>query len=71
MYLRKSENIRLRVTLLINSHIIQIVYASAAGTNTPIFSLLVRSIKLGYIVGFLILYHSKPLSVRSVQESIG
>lgn len=62
MYLRRTENVRLRVTQLIHSHIIQIVYASAAGINTPICSLLVRPIELGYIAGFLILYHSQSLS---------
>lgn len=69
MYLRGSENIRLRVILLIHSHIIQIVYASAAGMSTPICSLLIRPIKLGYIVGFLC--HSQPLSALAVEESIG
>lgn len=71
MYLRRSENLRLKVILLILSHTIQIVYISAVGTITPIGTLLIRPIKLGYIAGFLVLYHSQPLCPLAVEESTG
>lgn len=71
MYLRRSENVILRVTQLFHSHITQIVYASAAGINTLICSLLVRLRGLGYMAGFLILYHSQPLSAFAFRGIIG
>lgn len=58
---------RLRVTQLIHSHIIQIVYASAAGINTLICSLLGRPREPVYVAGFLILYHSQPLSALALR----
>lgn len=69
MYLRRSENVILRVIQLFHSHITQIVYASAAGINTLICSLLVRV--LGYMAGFLILYHSQPLSALALRGVTG
>lgn len=54
-----------------HSHMIQIIYASAAGTNATTGTLLITPIKAGHIVGFLVLYHSQPSCALSVKESIG